>query len=543
MTRRPLLSAIALLSVLTADDHVADGAALDDARARARRPAVQHVAARLDRARTAAAASRLFDANIFYPHARTLAYSDAMLLEGVIAAPLLWAQLNPVLVYNVMFLGAIISSGAAMFVLVRYLTTDIGAALVAATIFTLAPYRIEHYIHLELQWTMWMPLTLWALHRCFDESGRADADHARAGTWRWGLLTGLFLWLQLISCVYYGAFLAVIVSALALLLFATRPADRRRALGPLCCGALLATALTLPYALPYLAATRELGARPEGEVLLFSAEWRSYLTAPYQNWIWGWTAWAYSGNERHLLPGIVPVVIAAFGLARKPRRLPLIYFAIAALAVVLSLGLNGMLYRWLYEHTFAFRGFRAPARFAILACCAMSVLAGFGYQVMMRLLATESARRALLIAMLVAIGVESGSAPLALAAQPTKLPPIYQFLQTLPPSVIIEFPFDNYDPTYMFWSTYHWHSLINGYSGYTPPDDVETKWMMDTFPDEESIKRLKTLKTKYVLVHQAFYKPAEYAELMDAIARRAELVPAGRYRDWVGGETQIFELR
>jgi hypothetical protein len=542
MTRRPLLSAIALLSVLTL---------------MITWPMALHLTTRVPGhddplfsmwrlgwiAHALRTGQPLFDANIYYPHARTLAYSDAMLLEGVIAAPLLWAQLNPVLVYNVMFLGAIISSGAAMFVLVRYLTTDIGAALVAATIFTLAPYRIEHYIHLELQWTMWMPLTLWALHRCFDESGRADADHARAGTWRWGLLTGLFLWLQLISCVYYGAFLAVIVSALALLLFATRPADRRRALGPLCCGALLATALTLPYALPYLAATRELGARPEGEVLLFSAEWRSYLTAPYQNWIWGWTAWAYSGNERHLLPGIVPVVIAAFGLARKPRRLPLIYFAIAALAVVLSLGLNGMLYRWLYEHTFAFRGFRAPARFAILACCAMSVLAGFGYQVMMRLLATESARRALLIAMLVAIGVESGSAPLALAAQPTKLPPIYQFLQTLPPSVIIEFPFDNYDPTYMFWSTYHWHSLINGYSGYTPPDDVETKWMMDTFPDEESMKRLKTLKTKYVLVHQAFYKPAEYAELMDAIARRAELVPAGRYRDWVGGETQIFELR
>ena len=84
-----------------------------------------------------------------------------------------------------------------MFVLVRYLTGDIGAALVSAAIFTLAPYRIEHYIHLELQWTMWIPLTLWALHRTLDE-----------GTFRWGLLTGVFLWLQMISCVYYGAFLA-----------------------------------------------------------------------------------------------------------------------------------------------------------------------------------------------------------------------------------------------------------------------------------------------------------------------------------------------
>ena len=27
-----------------------------------------------------------------------------------------------------------------------------------------------------------------------------------------------------------------------------------------------------------------------------------------------------------------------------------------------------------------------------------------------------------------------------------------------------------------------------------------------------------------------------------SIARRSELVPAGRYRDWVGGDTQIFQL-
>ncbi len=72
----------------------------------------------------------LFDANIFYPHVHTLAYSDAMLFEGLVAAPFLWAGVNPVLVYNLMFFAGIISSGAGMFVLVRYLTGDIRAALV-----------------------------------------------------------------------------------------------------------------------------------------------------------------------------------------------------------------------------------------------------------------------------------------------------------------------------------------------------------------------------------------------------------------------------
>ena len=47
--------------------------------------------------------------------------------------------------------------------------------------------------------------------------------------------------------------------------------------------------------------------------------------------------------------------------------------------------------------------------------------------------------------------------------------------------MIVEFPVRDYDPTYMFWSTYHWHSLVNGYSGYSPSDQVDTMSLMETF--------------------------------------------------------------
>ena len=533
VARRPLLGALALLSALTVIITWPQALHLST-----RIPAHDDPLFSIWRLAWVAHAlahnpSHLFDANIFYPHLRTLAYSDAMLFEGMLATPFLWAGMNPVLVYNLMFLAGIVSSGAGMFVLVRYLTGDIRAALVSAVVFTLAPYRIEHFFHLELQWTVWMPLTLWALHRTFDE-GRLEL----------GAMTGLFLWLQIISCVYYGAFLGVIVLAFAVLLIASRPAQARRAIGPLAVGALLASALTVPYALPYLAATGELGPRPQGEVLTFSAEWGSYLAAPYQNWLWGWTAWGFGGNERHLFPGVAATLLALISLAWRPRRIVWMYLALTILAVELSLGLNGALYRWLYGHIFAFRGFRAPARFAILACCAMSVLAGFGFLFLeRRLLADRPARRLLLVAALIAIGVESGSSPLILAAQSTTVPPVYRFLQSAKPSVIIEFPLEDYDPTYMFWSTYHWHSLVNGYSGYKPDDVVDTMTLMGTFPDDDSMARLTELHVRYILVHQAFYQQEDYANLMNEIAQRRELIPSGRYRDWVGGDTQIFELR
>ena len=109
--------------------------------------------------------------------------------------------------------------------------------------------------------------------------------------------------------------------------------------------------------------------------------------------------------------------------------------------------------------------------------------------------------------------------------------------------MIIEFPVEAYNPTYLFWSTYHWHSLINGYSGYQPRDVSDTMGIMLTFPDDESVERLQELRARYVLVHKAFYRPRDYAELMFAIAQRPELISFGRYRDWVGGDTEIFELR
>jgi hypothetical protein len=102
---------------------------------------------------------------------------------------------------------------------------------------------------------------------------------------------------------------------------------------------------------------------------------------------------------------------------------------------------------------------------------------------------------------------------------------------------------DNYNPTFMFWSTYHWHRLVNGYSGYLPGDVIDTMAMMRTFPDDPSVARLEELKVRYVLIHQAFYQRDDYAELMFEIAGRPELIPSGRYRDWVGGDTQIFEVR
>lgn len=479
----------------------------------------------------------LFDANIFHPEPRALAYSDATIMEGAIAAPFLWAGVPPVLVYNALLLGGIAASGVAMFVLVRYLTHNVGAALVAAAIFTLAPYRIEHYMHLELQWTMWMPLAFLAAHRAFDER-----------SWRMGALAGVLVWFQLLSCIYYGIFLAMTVALLTVLLAATNPRRATFGLAALAAGGLLCVLLSIPYSRPYIENAALLGVRDAAEIADYSARLLSYATTSRQNWTWGWTAGRFSGGELRVAPGIVAIAFALVALASARRRLVWIYVALCAVAVEMSLGRNGYLYPWLLSHVPGLGGLRAPARFSILAICALAVLAGFGIEWLQRRFSTQRARLRVCAVAIVLVTLESGSAPIHLADVTTKVPDVYRVMKTLGPAPMVELPMPEpaslpgFDPFYQYFSISHWNPLVNGYSGYVSSRYVDTLSRMRAFPDRDSIARLKELNVRYVLVHEALYeKPAQFSSLMIEMARWLELTPIGRYKDWMGN-TQLFEL-
>src|SRR5262249_9548025 len=144
-------------------------------------------------------------------------------------------------------------------------------------------------------------------------------------------------------------------------------------------GAAIALVLSLPYARVYLEASRALGPRDVGEITSFSAQWLSYLTTPAHNWLWGWTADRFTGEELRVGPGLVGLALVALGIPTARRsRIALAYVIVCATAVELSLGMNAPLYRWLHAHVSALGGLRAIARFSILAVCAGAVLAGFG---------------------------------------------------------------------------------------------------------------------------------------------------------------------
>jgi hypothetical protein len=485
----------------------------------------------------------LFDANAFYPMRHALAFSDAVLLEGVAGAPLLWLGAPTVLVYNLLILAGFILSGVGAFLLVRDLTESSAAGLVGGVVFAFAPFRFDHYVHLELLWAQWIPLAMWMLHRTL-----------RSGRWRDGLWTGVCVGLQGLSCIYYTVFLAtVLLVAGPILLTTAAPQVRRRAALSLLAGAVLAAAMLVPYANAYQASRAEVGERAREMVLRgYSAGPKHYLATPPGNLLYGQVTAPISVAEKRLFMGFLVVGLMVVGLWPPLDRTRVAYAAVLAVALDISFAHRGLLLTWLYDHVAIYRGLRVPARIGQLALLSAAVLSGFGVA---RLMAWTRARRPRLSlplfgAIVAIVALEYAMRPQDLVPVATTSSESSAWLRQQPPVPIANLPVPRHDTDwrrfivesrYEFESTFHWRPMTNGYSGFLPPSFYETNRALQDFPSDTALARLRELGVGYALVHERYYGREDYAKVVAAASLRPELVEHGPFADGEF-ETRIYSV-
>ena len=478
----------------------------------------------------------LFNGNIFHPEPRTLAYTDSVLVQGVAAAPLIWAGISNVAVYNIVLLLSIALSGWAMWKYAAYLTGSSAAAILAGIIFAFVPFRFDHYHHLELQATIFLPLTLLYFDRAVDTGSRRDA---------WLMMAAFAA--QMYSCIYYGVFLATALVPLAMLRVWRATADTRvafvRALIP---AALAAVIVVIPYAMAYGANRATLGDRLDRDVLLYSATWQNYLATTAAN-VWYGASSFYGQSERYLFPGFLALILAALGAVAFDRRRATLV-VVGACGLLISFGLNSPFYELLRTVAFPYRGLRAPARAAILLYLALAALAAFGWARLMR------GRSPKAIAVATALGA------LALLAEyrtdlnawlelPQEPAAVYRWLAQQPRSVVAEVPFAQADSLhaiadglYMFNSTAHWQPIVNGYSGFFPPTFMELAQQTRNFPDEASIAYLKKREVDLIVVHGAMLGPEKFGDMTAALLARPDIEAMAQFQETRGLDA-VFRLR
>jgi hypothetical protein len=272
----------------------------------------------------------------------------------------------------------------------------------------------------------------------------------------------------------------------------------------------------------------------------------NYLATTAGHTLYGATA-AYGQPERYLFPGVIVIVLGAFGLAAFDRRSATI--AIVGLSgFIISLGLNTPLYEALRAIAFPYRGLRAPARAAILVYLALAALAAYGWA---RLMRGRSPRSVTIATMVVAAGLLAEyrtrlDAWLEIPKAPAE---VYRWLAQQPRSVVAEVPFAKADAlhaisdgVYMFNSTTHWQPIVNGYSGFFPPTFMELAEQTRNFPDESSIAYLKQREVDLIVVHGGLLGPEEFGEMTAALLARPDIEAMAQFQEQRGLDA-VFRLR
>lgn len=439
---------------------------------------------------------KLYDANTFYPLEHTLAYTDSDVPMALLMAPIQIVTGNAILAHNLVLFATFPLAACGIYLLIRRLTGNRGAAFLAGLAFAFLPYRYAHLWHLQQlghAWTPWVVLALLAL--------------LVRPTWPRSLVFGLLLATQVLTSFYLAFQIALVLAiAVAVALVADRRARSPRFLGLLAAGGILATTIVVPLTIPYFWVRDDQGLERTLDEIDVEHHWmatpRSYLTTEDKNWVWEWMSEPHN-TENALFPGSVAIVGAVAGLAawRRRRAFTVALVLLAVSAFVLSLGptwepdkggTTPLPYRFFFYYFPFFKSMRAPARFGILVGFATVVLAGFGAAwAWERLSPRWTAARARPVGAALTVGLaalillELVSTPVSLRridGSPAVVAP-YEWLAAQPDNdPAIEFPTNRRGrdtAVAMYRSMASWRPLVQGYSGFHPGPHREYVYAFD----------------------------------------------------------------
>jgi hypothetical protein len=459
----------------------------------------------------------VYDANIFYPHRSTLAFSEPTLLAGILGLPAYLATASPYATHNLAVLGFFLLSFLSAYALGWRLTGDALAATALAISFAFSPYVFARTAQLPMMAIFGLPLALLAMH------GLVEAPSIRTAA---GLAGAL--WLQALACGYYTIF-ALLIVGIGLVYFGIEGQRWRRHAFRL--HAALSVALTaavlLPLFWPHLRLSQAEGfRRPVGEALQFAADWRAWLASAA--WAHRWMlTWLGTWNEV-LFPGFIP---SALGLAgawlglrgrltlrsrhdsasvghRAPdaRALAGFYVLIGVFGAWCAFGPAGGLYALLYETLPLFAFIRASGRFGVLTTLAAGALMAMALAHFAR---DDARRRTIAGVVIVILAAELFSAPRP-KVPAIRVSPVYLTLGSQPRGPVVEFPMFprqlELNALYVLMSTAHWQPLVNGYGAFWPADIQQLAADTNSFPSEPAVERIRSWGVRYVVVHPRLYE-------------------------------------
>jgi hypothetical protein len=500
----------------------------------------------------------LFNANAFYPHPLSLAFSDSLLGYGP-AAFFGSGTVAALVRYNLLFLFAWSLCFVGAYLLSRELGLGRLGAGAAGIAFAYAPYRVTEAGHLHVISSGGLPFAMFLLLRGYRRSSRKLVLFGWLVS-AWQVSLGFTLGLQY-------CYLLLVLALLALFFWwrgrlnpgegwrggegPSRATPARERSAPAADGAATATSAPSPgrppstrgpliprhllivtvigvailgilaiyQANPYLQVANDYptAKRTLKEVENYSSGPAALLSASTENRVWsgatsGMRAKVHSKNEDVFFPGGLILVLALIGLLgvggavyTRKFRVGLLLGVVTCSVLAMGMGLTGAgyPYRLLYNYAPGWDGVRVPGRIFTLGTLFYALLAGAGAQTLVRMIGpwgkrhSISALPALLGVVLVVgiLGEGAGHLGHPVVPQPAKA-------EVGLPGPLLDLPSDGAaDRIWQYFSTDGFYKIPIGNSTFDIPAVDDLRGGMSGFPDKASIEKLRYYGIKTVVLH------------------------------------------
>ena len=461
--------------------------------------------------------ARFFEGNIFHPFGEAIKYSEMMLplipLFGLVDA----LSGNPILAHNLSILALSLLCLISTYRLALRLVGGM-ASIVAAVSFTFSGYVFMHQSHLQLLTLGFFPLAFLALFRLLER------QRVRDGVW-----LGVCSALLTTASFYYGAVWFVCLGVVLLVdVFRLRWPGRGwwASVG---WAAAVSIVLIGPFAYVYGSFQSEVGflRDPTG----FELRPLDFVTPAPGSVVYGdlfqWSIarQAPAAVEHGFFLGFAVIALAAIGIVmfatdpdnragvhgERRIRYELMLLMIAGL-VSLTVAIGTHLFgvplplHFLREWVPGFDAMRAVARLAVPLSLAISIMAAWGLNRMLRGRTPDVA--VLVIALVTSVVLaELYVEPLttAIAARPD----VMEALAGSPEGAMVELPMrEVFDAEFalgegprLLASLGDWRPRFNGFSGSVPDGYMDYVEVLNRFPDDGSIRAVDELGFRYVVLH------------------------------------------
>lgn len=524
-----------------------------------------------------------FQGNILYPAKDVITYSEHFFTLSLLTAPVYFLTGNTVLCYNLLVLFSFIFSGLGAFLLVRYLTDDFWAGLVAGTFFAFSNFKFAQITHLNAFFSAFLPFALLYFHKFWKE-----------GRKKYLFLFFLFFLAQILESWYYFVYVIIMVGLLLLAYAwrARRAFPWRKFLAVVLVAAVCLVLLS-PFAFAYWRTHQRL---PDFERSLEESEFygvrlQDFRTTIQNSLLYGNNnplVRAVNGGERIVFTGLVVLFLACAGLylllVRRAgdcgelavfrdecRGAEAAYILTAAIILLFMPGpwvAGAKNYFYLAFYKAGLLKFtRVPARFFVPFSLCLAVMGGIGMRGLLRSRPQEkrglfSPRGVLgmvivflLLAELAVYGLPFKEVPLR-----GDMPAVYRWLQEQGDVRVIELPFGDIDPsenydnnleimpsdlwTYLYretlcayWSIFHGRTIANGYTHW-PYSYRRIVAEMQGFPSQRTVEMLAALRINLVVWHWDWVPEARREDFERRLGGTPGLEPVMDF----GGE-EVFAVR